>query len=76
MKHEEALRKAVEALEHIKQDRKVVPTFGLIAALKEAQPREWVGLTFQEQQEAILNTHSTHEAIMNAEKKLKEKNGA
>ena len=36
--------------------------------------RTWVGLTFQEQQEAILNTHSVHEAIMNAEKKLKEKN--
>ena len=38
--------------------------------------REWVGLTFREQQEAILNTHSVHEAIMNAEKKLKEKNNA
>ena len=38
--------------------------------------REWVGLTFQEQQEAILNTHSIHEAIMNVEKRLKEKNGA
>ena len=37
-------------------------------------PKEWVGLTFQEQQEALLNTHSFHEALIKAEKKLKEKN--
>ena len=36
--------------------------------------RPWVGLTFQEQQEALLNTHSFHEALIKAEKKLKEKN--
>tara|TARA_R110000868_G_scaffold247962_5_gene504293 strand:+ start:577 stop:762 length:186 start_codon:yes stop_codon:yes gene_type:complete len=36
--------------------------------------KEWVGLTFQEQQEALLNTHSFHEALIKAEKKLKEKN--
>ena len=36
--------------------------------------RTWVGLTFQEQQEALLNTHSFHEALIKAEKKLKEKN--
>jgi hypothetical protein len=36
--------------------------------------REWVGLTFREQQEAILNTHSIHEALIKAEAKLKEKN--
>ena len=38
--------------------------------------RTWVGLTFQEQQEAILNTHSIHEALIKAEAKLKEKNNA
>ena len=48
-----------------------------VLAMSSLPPRrKWVGLTFQEQQEAILNTHSIHEAIMNAEKKLKEKNGA
>jgi len=36
--------------------------------------RTWVGLTFREQQEAILNTHSIHEALIKAEAKLKEKN--
>jgi hypothetical protein len=36
--------------------------------------KPWVGLTFQEQQEAMLNTHSFHEALINAEKKLKDKN--
>jgi hypothetical protein len=36
--------------------------------------KPWVGLTFQEQQEAMLNTHSFHEALIKAEKKLKEKN--
>jgi hypothetical protein len=36
--------------------------------------RTWVGLTFREQQEAILNTHSIHEALIKAEAKLKERN--
>jgi len=36
--------------------------------------KPWVGLTFQEQQEALLNTNSFHEALIKAEKKLKEKN--
>jgi hypothetical protein len=36
--------------------------------------KPWVGLTFQEQQEAMLNTHSFHEALIKAEKRLKEKN--
>ena len=39
-----------------------------------ATERTWVGLTFREQQEAILNTHSVHEALIKAEAKLKEKN--
>ena len=36
--------------------------------------KPWVGLTLQEQQEALLNTNSFHEALIKAEKKLKEKN--
>jgi len=36
--------------------------------------KPWVGLTFQEQQEAMLNTNSFHEALIKAEKRLKEKN--
>jgi hypothetical protein len=36
--------------------------------------KPWVGLTFKEQQESMLNTHSYHEALIKAEKKLKEKN--
>jgi hypothetical protein len=48
-----------------------------VLALSSLPPkRKWVGLTFQEQQEAMLNTHSTHEALMKAEEKLKEKNNA
>jgi len=44
------------------------------AKLVTAPQRTWVGLTFREQQEAILNTHSIHEALIKAEAKLKEKN--
>jgi len=36
--------------------------------------KPWVGLTFKEQQESMLNTHSYHEALIKAEKRLKEKN--
>jgi len=42
--------------------------------LERLAQRTWVGLTFREQQEAILNTHSIHEALIKAEAKLKEKN--
>jgi len=49
MNKEEALRTAIENLEAIKQDPKITPSFGFIKALKEAQPREWVGLTEGEQ---------------------------
>jgi hypothetical protein len=45
-----------------------------VRAAVEKPQRPWVGLTFQEQQEALLNTHSFHEALIKAEKKLKEKN--
>ena len=45
-----------------------------VRAAVEKPRRPWVGLTFQEQQEALLNTHSFHEALIKAEKKLKEKN--
>jgi hypothetical protein len=77
MTHEEALLKAIEALEHIKQDQKVVPTFGLIAALKEAQPREWVGLTEGEQVLLARDYRDTPLTLIYAVgNMLKEKNGA
>jgi hypothetical protein len=48
-----------------------------VLALSSLPPkRKWVGLNFREQQEAILNTHSIHEALIKAEEKLKEKNNA
>ena len=48
-----------------------------VLALSSLPPkRKWVGLTFREQQEVMLNTHSIHEALMKAEEKLKEKNNA
>jgi len=44
MTQDEALRTAIEALEDIKQDPKIIPSFGFIKALKEAEQRKWVGL--------------------------------
>jgi len=77
MTPEEALRRAIEALEHIKADRQIVPTFGLIAALKEAQPREWVGLTEGEQVLLARDYHDTPLTLIYAVgNMLKEKNNA
>jgi hypothetical protein len=44
MTQTEALRTAIETLEAIKQDPKIIPSFGLIKALKEAEQPAWAGL--------------------------------
>jgi hypothetical protein len=44
MTQAEALRTAIEALEAIKQDPKIIPPSGLIKALKEAEQPAWAGL--------------------------------
>jgi len=77
MTQEEALRRAIEALENIKADRQVIPTSGLISALKEAQPREWVGLTQDEHVLLARDYHDTPLTLIYAVGNiLKEKNSA
>ena len=77
MTPEEALRRAIEALEHIKADRQIVPTFGFIKALKEAEQRTWVGLTEGEQVLLARDYGDTPLTLIYAVgNMLKEKNGA